>query len=243
MHRTSDSNSKDYATITVRIAGSIITSSQGYCVIPNLRQDSRAESLMAEFREYRIVDCKVTLVPIYDQYPNGAGGLTTNTSLPELYWASMSEPIIPSKINKDLMLNMNARPVKFDRKIVRHVPCRVPQPVFGYAAGTNPSSVTPADVGATSYRLGKSSPWIQTLYTASQGGLDDSAGLNTVNHFGAVFYLSQQSTSEDGAGPIVGRSEVEFKVQYRKPVFTDAEPTSSAITVDIVTNAPLAAPH
>ena len=200
---------------------------------------------MAEFREYRIVDCKVTLVPLYDQYPNGTSGSTSagpvfnaNTALPELYWTTMSEPIIPPLINKDLMLNMNARPVKFDKKIVRHVPCRVPQPVFGYAAGPAPTYMVPADVGAPSYRLGKSSPWMQTLYTASKAGVDDaSAGLNTVNHFGAVFYLSQQGVSEGGSGPIIGRSEVEFKVQYRKPVFTDAAPTSADITIDIVTNA------
>ena len=231
----------NFATISEVTQQMQINSMQGYTVMPNINDTVRAQDLMPSFQEYRIKSVTVKLVPRYDMYPNGTSGTlaTANDAVPELYWASLATPQVPKTINIDFMGEMNAHAVKFDRTMARKVGLRVP--AFQPNSISSGSSIQPANIGginAYNFRLGKSSPWLPTSWTAGTVG-ELASSVSNQAHFGAVFYINQPGKPADAPGPNVGYIETSWVIQFRKPITLNVLPAGLPVTVDVISGLPL----
>lgn len=167
---------------------------------------NRAQAVAAAYQSYRVKYVKLTFRPSADTWPVGQG------PIPQLYFQMNKYQSIPTNASLQTLLDMGARPIRFDDKnIVR---------------AWKPTVLIGADQSAPASQLEasmvKTTPWLSTNQLAQNP--TTSWTPSNVEHLGCVFFVTKPSPTTP---TIAFNVDVEVVFQYRRPLaqVTDTEPT------------------
>lgn len=149
----------------------------------------RTRGLMAIYQYYRISTVEMRFKPQSDTF--AAGG---TAQLPYLYFQYDKSGSLQG-LNAQNFEEIGTKAIRFDDKTI--------------SRKWKPSVVTNTGTGGlTQFKV---SPWLPTQ--------DPGGGINVVDHYGAIFYISKQN----GSDATVYDVDVVVNVQYRKPLITPSQ--------------------
>lgn len=158
---------------------------------------NRAQAVAAAYQSYRIKYVKLTFRPSADTFPVGAG------PIPQMYFQMNKYASIPTNATVQTLLDMGARPIRFDDKNITRA--WKPTVLMG-ADQTAPSSQLEASVV-------KTTPWLSTNQLAQNPTSGWSP--SNVEHLGCVFFVTKPSPTTP---TIAYNVDVEVVFQYRRPL-------------------------
>lgn len=176
----------------------------------------RAVDIAQSYQYYRISRVDVKFIPTADTYIAG----TTAGEIPNLYYAIDKTDALPFNFTVDSLLNMGAKPIRFDDKTIN--------------VSFKPAVVWTAfdENGANSnYGMSKVSPWLST----NDANTSDASpwAPSSVDHHGIAFYVS---------GGVAGQNylvEVKAHFQFKKPLYEVAPSDAPAAIILGKLKAPL----
>lgn len=177
---------------------------------------NRAQAVAAAYQSYRVKYVKLTFRPSADTFPVGAG------PIPQLYFQMNKYAAIPLNASLQTLLDMGARPMRFDDKNI--VRAWKPTVLIG-ADQTAPASQLEAS-------MVKTTPWLSTNQLAQNP--TTSWTPSNVEHLGCVFFVTKPSNTTP---TIAFNVDVEVVFQYRRPLaqVQDSEPTPNVFIQGDVT--------
>lgn len=175
----------------------------------------RSQAVAQAFQEFRIKYVKLTFKPTADTFPLAAGN-----QLPQLYFMMDKCNATPTNATLGTLLDMGARPIRFDDKNIT----RVYKPTVLVGDKTALGVVQASQIKVT--------PWLSTNNNAGNPGPVWTP--SQVDHLGCLWYV----TKLNPATPTVQYSvDVEIVFQFRKPLWRSdgpAAPTAHVINGQMV---------
>ena len=176
-----------------------------YAQFVTLAMCARALSQAPFYQEYRITAVQMCFQAYADAFGNTTGGTGIALTIPQLLFITQPNGyMLAGTQNYETMLEMGAKPVKFERDIIRSF-----QPTVNIQTSYNSGSLVQNGSTSASTAAGvmlKKSPW---LSTKSYTSLTDQ-----VPHYGALYYFDQRITSQSTP---LGCVTLKIHIQFRKP--------------------------